>query len=155
MIYTSNLNSVIDSLNVKLSNIKNTDSLLQDIAVSIASSNVRRIHNESQDVSGAEITYKRSRKTPTKGAYSKSYASRRTNKGRQIQRVDFSFTGKLSKEFQAAPIPGGWGVGFTTPSGSKISAFLEENFGNVWGITQEDNNAINRIVTKEINKKLK
>ena len=155
MIYSSNLNTVIDQLNVKLRGIQNTDALAQKIAVSLASSNIRRIHNESKEVSGSEITYKRTRKTPTKGAYSRSYATKREKKGRQISKVDFSFTGKLSKEFQPAPIPGGWGVGFTTPSGTKISEFLEQKFGDVWGVTTADKNAINRIVTKEINKQLK
>lgn len=155
MLYSSNLGNVIDKFNIKLMGIQDTDSLLQDIAVSLVASNTRRIHNESKDVSGAEITFKRSRKTPKKGAYSKSYASRRQSKGRQIQRVDLSLTGKLQKEFQAAPTTGGWAAGFTTPSGSKISAFLEEFYGDVWGVTREDEQAINRLVAKEIKKKLK
>lgn len=145
----------MDQLNIKLRGISDTNSLEQKIAVSLATSNIRRIHNESQDVKGSEITYKRSRKTATKGAYSKAYSTKRSKAGRQTSRVDFSFTGKLSKEFQAAPIPEGWGVGWTTPSGAKISAFLENNFGDVWGVTQEDKVAINKIVTNEINRKLK
>lgn len=155
MIYTSNLNIVIDKLNVKLRGITNTDSLLQDIAVSLATSNTRRIHNESTDVSGSEITFKRSRKTPASGAYSRSWAGIRSKKGRQISKVDLSFTGKLSKEFQAAPIPGGWGVGFTTPLSSTIGKALERMYGEVWGVTAQDNVIINRIVTKKINDALK
>lgn len=155
MIYTSNLNAVIDNLNVKLVGIQNTDVLLQQIAVSLAASNTRRIHNESDDVSGSEITLKASRKTPVRGAYSRSWAGIRSKKGRQISKIDFSFTGKLSKEFQAAPISGGWGVGFTTSGSGNISEFLEDKFGNVWGITKQDNQAISRIVSKEIRKKLK
>jgi len=153
--YQSNLSSVMDQFTVKLKGLKESDSLLQTIAVSLASSNIRRIHNKSEDVSGSEITYKRSRRTAKKGAYSKSYANKRSSKGPQISRVDFSFTGKLSKEFQPAPIPGGWGVGFTTPGGSKISKFLEQKFGDVWGVTKADQEAVSAIVTKEINRRLK
>ncbi len=155
MIYKSNLNAVIDSLNVKLKGIADTNELEQTIAVSLATSNTRRIHNESEDVSGSEITFKRSRKTATRGAYSKGWANTRSKKGRQISKVDFSFTGKLSKEFIPAPIPGGWGVGFSTPLSSEISKFLEKGFGEVWGVTAEDTRAINALVTKEINKALK
>ncbi len=155
MIYSSNLSSVISQLNVKLKGISDTDILLQKVAVSLASSNTRRIHNESEDVSGGEITYMRSRKTPTTGAYSRSYAKKRSEKGRQISKVDFSFSGKLSKEFQAAPVSGGWEVGFTTTDASIKGKFLEEGFGKVWGVTSEDERAINKIVTKEINKRLK
>ena len=155
MIYSSNLSSVIGQLNVKLKGIANTDPLLQTIAVSLASSNTRRIHNESQDVSGGEITFKRSRKTPTTGAYSRSYAKKRIKAGKPISKINFSFSGKLSKEFQAAPVSGGWEVGFTTTDASEKGEFLEEGFGKVWGVTREDETAINKIVTKEINKRLK
>lgn len=155
MIYSSNLNTVIDQLNVKLKGIENTDNLSQKIAVSLAASNKRRIHNESKDVSGAEITYKRSRKTPTKGAYSKSWASVRSGAGRQVSKVDFQFRGDLFRNFEAEPIPGGWGVGWTTSLSAKVSVALEKGFGDVWGVTAQDSKAINAIVTKEINKKLK
>ena len=155
MRYTSNFSTVIDKLNVKLKNIANPDPLLQTIAVSLASSNTRRIHNEGDDITGGTITYKISRKTPTRGAYSKSYANTRTKKGRQISKVDFSFTGKLSKEFQASPSTTGWVVGFTTQDASEKGRFLQDGFGKVWGITQQDEAAINRIVIKAINKLLK
>lgn len=155
MMYTSNINTVIDNLSVKLIGIQNVDFLLQEIAVSLAASNTRRIHNESEDVKGSEITLKASRKTPKRGAYSRSWAGIRDKKGRQISKVDFSFTGKLSKEFQAAPITGGWGVGFTTSGSGKISEFLEDKFGNVWGVTEQDGEAISRIVSKVIKNKLK
>ena len=155
MLYSSNINTVIDQLNVKLRGIQDTDSLAQKIAVSLATSNKRRIHNESKDVSGSEITYKRSRKTPTRGAYSKSWASVRSKAGRQISKVDFQFRGDLFRNFEAEPIPGGWGVGWTTSLSAKVSEALEKGFGDVWGVTVQDSKAINAIVTKEINKKLK
>lgn len=155
MIYSSNLNTVIDQLNVKLRNVMNTDGLAQKIAVSLVGSNRRRIHNDGKDVKEAQITFKRGRKTPKKGAYSRSWAGIRSKAGRQISKVDFMFRGDLFRDFEAAPITGGWGVGFTTPLSSKISKFLEEGFGIVWGITPSDEVAINKIVTNEINRQLK
>ena len=131
MKYTSNLNTVIDQLTVKLRNLTDTEGLAQKIAVSLVGSNRRRIHNESKDVKEASITYKRSRKTSTRGAYSKSWAGVRSGAGRQIANVDFMFKGNLFRDFEAAPIPGGWGVGFTTSYGTEISEFLENGFGDV------------------------
>ena len=154
MSYTSNMGAVIDKLNVQLKGLKNPDTLLRDIAVSLATSNVDRIHNQSKDVSSSNITYKPSRKTPTMGAYSRSYAKKRQSKGRQINKVNLSFTGKLSKEFQAGQISDGWGVGFTTSYGSNLFKLLTDKYGDVWGITASDNRAIARIVSKEIKKKL-
>ena len=154
MSYTSNMGVVIDELNVKLNGLKNQDALQREIAVSLATSNFSRIHNESKDVSGSGIKYKPSRKTPTLGAYSRAYAKKRASKRRQTSKVDLSFTGKLSKEFQAAAISGGWGVGFLTSYGSDLHGWLEDKFGNVWGITVSDKQAIERIISKEIKKKL-
>ena len=154
MSYTSNMGAVIDKLNVQLKGLKNPDTLLRDIAVSLATSNVDRIHNQSKDVSSSNITYKPSRKTPTMGAYSRSYAKKRQSKGRQINKVNLSFTGKLSKEFQAGAISDGWGVGFTTSSSSDLFKFLTDMYGDVWGITANDKQAIERIIIKEIKKQL-
>ena len=154
MSYTSNMGVVVDKLNVQLKGVKNQDKMLRDIAVSLASSNTNRIHNQSKDVSGSNITYKPSRKTPTMGAYSRSYAKKRQSKGRQINKVNLSFTGKLSKEFQASAIPDGWGVGFTTSFSSDLFKFLTDMYGEVWGITASDKQAIERIVSKEIKKQL-
>ena len=154
MSYTSNMGVVVDELNVKLRGLKNQDALQRNIAVSLATSNMGRIHNDNKDVSGGSITFKPSRKTPRQGAYSRAYAKKRVSKGRQTSKVDFSFTGKLSKEFQAAAISGGWGVGFLTSYGSNLHGWLEDKFGNVWGITLSDKQAIERIVSKEIKKKL-
>lgn len=145
---------VVDKLNVKLRGLKNQNDLQREIAVSLATSNVERIHNNNKDVSGGNITFKPSRKTPKGGAYSSAYAKKRVSKGRQTGKVDLSFTGKLSKEFQAAVISGGWGVGFLTSYGGDLHKWLEDKYGLIWGITVRDNQAIVRIIGKEIKKKL-
>ena len=143
MSYTSNMVVVVDKLNVQLKGVKNQDNMLRDIAVSLATSNVDRIHTEGKNVAGGKI-----------GTYAESTRKIRKKKGRQISKVDLSFTGQLSKEFQADVIPGGWGAGFTTSYGSNLFKLLTDKYGDVWGITQSDNQAIDRIVSKEINKKL-
>ena len=154
MIYKSNLGTVIGKLNAQLREVKDTDPLLRRIAVSLATSNTNRIHNESKDLSGAEITYKPSRKTPQQGAYSKGYAKLRRAKGKQINKVNLSFTGKLSTEFMASEIAGGWGVGFISSSTGDLRKFLEDKYGDLWGISTKDRQAIERILSKVIKKQL-
>jgi len=150
MSYTSNMVVVVDKLNVQLKGVKNQDNLLRDIAVSLATSNVDRIHTEGKNVAGGKIgTY-----TPVTIAIRK-----RSKKISSVNRssstsVILSFTGKLSTEFQAGQISDGWGVGFTSSYGSNLFKLLTDKYGDVWGITQSDNQAIDRIVSKEINKKL-
>ena len=59
MEYTSNLDDVMDELVVKLKGIKNTNPILQEIAISLVASNQLRIHNEGKMPSGSKIKYLR------------------------------------------------------------------------------------------------
>ncbi len=150
MSYKSNMGVVVDKLNVKLKGLKNQEPLLRSVAVSLATSNVDRIHNEGKNVAGNKI-----------GTYtSVTLAIRKRSKkinpaNRTGSDIILSFTRKLSTEFQAAEITGGWGAGFISPYGSNLFDILTKRFGDIWGISASDKQAINRIVTKEINKKLK
>ena len=159
MKYTSNLKEVSKKLNKKFKKIQKdstgTSPIAKMIALSIMTSSDRRIFNEGKDVSGSKITYKRSRKTPKQGAYSKSYAKVRSSKGRQTGYVDLFMTGKLHKEYQAQPIPGGWGIGFTTDLSSKIYKGTEKMYGKVFGETAKDKRAIQETMNMEINKRLR
>jgi len=159
MEYTSNFKEVADELSAKLERIKKDSSgsspILKEIALSIMTSSDRRIFNESKDVSGANITYKRPRKTPKQGAYSKSYAKVRSKAGRQTSKVDLFMTGVFHKTYQAQPIPGGWGIGFTTDLSSKIYKATEKMYGKVFGETAKDKRAIQETMNREINKRLR
>ena len=144
MAYSSNMDKVLGKLQKDLKKIQNTEPVIRDIALSLAASNTRRIHNEGEKVSGGQI-----------GQYKASTKRIRAKKGRQISFIDFSFTGQLSKDFVAEPVPGGWVVGFINPSGRKptsgtIHEELEKKFGEVWGISSSDEAAIQRILAKKI-----
>lgn len=159
MKYQSNLEDVAKELKLKLERIKKDSTgsspIAKMIALSIMTSSDRRIFNESKDVSGARITYKRSRKTPKQGAYSKAYAKVRESKGRQTSKVDLFMTGVFHKTYQAQPIPGGWGIGFTTELSSKIYEGTEKMYGKVFGETAKDKRAIQETMNMEINKRLR
>ena len=143
MRYESNLGNVIDNLNVKLKKVKNTDPILREIAVSLSTSNNNRIHNDGRNLLGGNI-----------GEYAESTKRIRRKKGRQVSKVDLSFTGKLSKEFQPQEISGGWGVGFLTSYGGNLFKKLTAQYGDLWGISRSDQQAIKKISERKIKKNL-
>ena len=151
MIYTSNLNSVVDQLNIKLRGIMDIQALAQKIAVSLAAVIPNRIHNDGIKSSGGKI-----------GTYAPATQiirrrSKKINPENRAKTTDIvlSFTGKLFTEFQAAPIPGGWGVGMETDYGTDLFDVFTKRFGDVWALTPDEQEKVNEIVTNEINKQLK
>lgn len=154
MEYQSNLFEVMNDLTVKLKRIKNTNPILQEIAISLVPSNQTRIHNEGKMPSGSKIKYLRARKTPKKGVYSESYAKIKSKKW-HISFVNLKMTGQLHKQLQAQPIPGGWGVGFATSYGGDLSKNIEKMYGKVWGLSKKDKRAIKETLNREINKRLR
>lgn len=107
--------------------------LVKAIAVDLATSNDRRIHNEGLDVDGRKI-----------GDYAESTKKvrKRSGGGKEIDYVNLTFTGKLSKEFQVVAIDDlNYGVGFISPYGTKLSIILEKKYdreGKIWGVTEDD-----------------
>lgn len=151
MIYTSNLNIVIDQLNVKLKGIMNIEALAQKIAVSLAAVIPDRIHNDGIKSSGGKIgTY-----APATQVIRRR--SKKINPANRSKTTDIvlSFTRKLFTEFKAAPIPGGWGVGMATQYGSNLFDIFTKRFGDIWALTPEEQKTVNEIVTNEINRQLR
>ena len=159
MEYTSNFIDIEAEIEAKFKRIQQdttgSSPIARMIALSIMTESDSRIFNEGKDVSGKTITYKRPRKTPKVGAYSKSYAKTRSKAGRQTGYVDLFMSGKLHKEYQAAPIPGGWGIGFISDYGGKIYEATLKMYGKVFGETAKDKRAIKETMEIEINKRLK
>ncbi|PCJ57923.1 MAG: hypothetical protein COA65_08670 [Rhodospirillaceae bacterium] len=143
MSYSSNIESVIGKLSANLKGLKQTDPVVREIAASLATSNVERIHNQGKNLADRNI-----------GTYAESTRRIRRKEGRQVSRVDLSFTGKLSKEFQAEQISDGWGAGFISSYGGGLFKTLTIQYGDLWGISASDKKAIKRIISKEIDKKL-
>lgn len=149
MSYKSNEKEVFDRVKKIFTNIGGEAGIKKvgQIASTIASNNVRRIHNEGKAVDESLIDSKARFKGKRKGAYSKSYATKRQKKGRQINKVDLSFSGGLSKSFQVARNGNKWNIGFIRDS--KLSVDLEDLYKqNIWGVTSEDR----KVITIEFNK---
>lgn len=192
MSYKSNIVAVVDKLNVSLKGIKNQDPLLRNIAVSLQTSNINRIHNEGKAVNLSKIgsysttpTLIGAKSFRTKGGASKVLGSKPKRKrvkwvkirsggktvnlavleggykkirqldGDQVAFVNLQRTGDLKRSLKVGVISGGFGVGFDNATDSKKADAMEERFGKtIWGISPEDKKAIERIVSKEIKKKL-
>ena len=149
MKYSSNINIVIKDIQARLKSAGNpgeNSKLLRIIATDLQASNIRRIHNDGEAVDGSLI-----------GDYSnESYRKRRSKKGRQISKVDLSFTGKLSKEFGIEAEGNQYVVGFTTPYASTVGRAQEERYGKrIWGVTDEDNVVIKQAVEDYYSKIIK
>lgn len=191
MRYQSNLSAVMDNLSVKLKGLKNQDKLLRDIAISLQTSNTRRIHNEGKAVTGSIGSYSTKptligatsfRKKGTAGKVFGSKKKRSQLKWRKVQSggkvvnlavleggyrairsldgdkvafVNLQRTGDLKRAFQIAAISNGYGVGFDNATDAKKAKSLEDRFGKIiWGISASDQKAIDRIIAKELKKKI-
>lgn len=71
---------------------------LAKAALTVHTEMIKRIFANSLDANITPITWKGGGKR--EGAYSKRWASARKNKGRQIGRVDFTYTGDFKKDFE-------------------------------------------------------
>jgi hypothetical protein len=146
--YKSNVREVLGNLRHRLEGIETetVSKIVRTIATDLVGSNLTRIHNEGKTVSGEAIGG---------GKYSESYEKFRKKNNKKTDFVNLSFSGKLSKEFnQDAVSDTEIGIGFTTQYAAEISEHLEEKYGKVWGVTQEDEQVAEEITKDEINKAL-
>jgi hypothetical protein len=146
--YKSNTKSVLGPLMKRLEGIqtKVLDKVTREIAADVVASNIGRIHNDGEAVDGTKI-----------GDYATgSYKTKRQEKGKRIDKVDLSFTGKLSKEFSFAAVSKSEvGVGFLTDYGGNLHEALEEKYNKkIWGVTQEDERVAEELTKNRINKYL-
>src|SRR3990167_5153369 len=126
MKYSSNMEAVIKRLTGKLRQVANDQVMLTTIATTLQASNIERIHERGEAVSGANIgsysrkptyvnpsnspkaispkgkdgrnSFKNGKKKKTR-YYSDGYKGFRSNIGRDTSNVNLSLSGKLSKEF--------------------------------------------------------
>ena len=85
----------IRKLNKDISNIQKINRPLALAASTVHDIYTRRIFVDGLDQNGNFIRYKKQRKTPQEGQYSRSYARLRRKIGRDIDIVNFQFEGLL------------------------------------------------------------
>lgn len=146
--YDSNAQEVIKNLIQQLNGVTNAVNLtVKQVAADVAASNVSRIHNEGKAVDGSEI-----------GEYKEGpYRKKRIKTGKEVQYVNLSFTGQLSKEFQPIKISDNeYKIGFLTQYSSQLSKYIEENYDKkIWGVSEDDKRIANETLNINIQNELK
>lgn len=88
----------------------------------------RRIFNEGKRSDGSNI-----------GNYTNApYINRRTSQGRQVNYMDFQFSGDLFNSLQVGLLNGKPAVGIISQKEADISGYLEEKHGTVFQASEEE-----------------
>lgn len=99
-----------------------------------------RIQQQGVGSKNQQLRTKSAKRT---GDYSKAYAKKRTERGRQVARVDFTMDGDLLRSFTVLTIsPALVTVGFHDDRQADIAGYLEAYFGEAFYATDEEINAI-------------
>lgn len=148
--------------NLKELGVNLTEQAAREIANDIRQSNRVRIHHDGKMVNGSQLVFTGG-KSPREGAYSKSYAQKRRKKGRQINKVNLSFsqgnTG-LEGSMLIARQGKAWVVKIVDLQGrqfgsAEIADAMEDMYkGQIWGITAEDQKVIDAIISKWVRRSL-
>ncbi len=84
-------------------------------------------------------------------AYSTGYAKVRAKKGRQTSKVDLYLTGDLSRAFQVIDHTATEATaGFLNDTESQKAGYLEEFYGEIWGLTSEEQKDVTEVILDEI-----
>jgi hypothetical protein len=111
-----------------------------------------RVQQQGKNASGAVM---KTKSATSFGAYSESYGKRRSRKGFQTSKIDFTFTGDLFEAWRVFPINAkSIGVGFFGQEVEK-SRWLEDEFGTVFELTKDEEADILELITFEVDKVLK
>ena len=110
MIYTSDLDIVINKfINDNLSPSA-LDNLTAQVATYIRDNNIDRVFVKGLNLSNSKI-----------GGYSAKYKKRRSKAGRQTGFVDLTFTGKFRSDYGVTKTSNGYKVGFRSGYGTKTT----------------------------------
>lgn len=150
MRYESNIQQVSERIQKKLNSL-NDPNILREIAVVLRSSNQIRVFTDGRKADGSDI-----------GTYSDAYLVRRVKGTSSKKRTRFTSDstvilrneGLLEADLKVVPISGGWAVAFTTDRSSELVPILEERYGQIWGISTQDDQAIDQRLSQEIKKRL-
>lgn len=99
-----------------------------------------RIQQQGVGSDGKTLRTKSAKRT---GEYSKAYAKKRTERGRQVARVDFTMNGDLMRSFTVLAIsPTLVTVGFHDDRQADIAGYLEAYFGDAFTASEGEINVI-------------
>ncbi len=123
------------------------DKLLRTLAVNAAVLTKNRIHKDGEKADGTQI-----------GEYSNSYMKIRAKNNRDKSRkVILSLTRQMESDYaptaEQAPIKTstGWGLGFKNPLNANKAKWMEEKYGDIYQLQEDEKQALRKIADKFIN----
>lgn len=164
MIYESNISEVVEKLKKGFLNPETQDKLARIVALTLYSSNMRRIHNEGMDVDEKPIgiysirpIYVNPKVSPVKFIpktkvkinpvtryFPGGYKQFRGYIGRKTDKVNVDLSHKLKEDWRIFYMgPGHYTIGFQSEYGKNVSHGNENHFKTrIWGVTVQDRKMI-------------
>lgn len=135
---TSNIPFVIGTILSKFRELDNPETISRAAALAVLPELRNRIHVEGLDSKGAKI-----------GTYSNSYMQVRERYNRTADKnVVASLTRELENGYTLKATENGYTIGNTSPSNDEKITHLEEKYGDIWLLTEKEQE-ITRIVAEE------
>jgi|GEM_PF-3600797 len=145
------ISNISDQINQAIKNTAvkiNPENLAREVALDVVAIVSDRVQQRGEKTNGekADTAAKK-----TTGAYSKYYGIKRKKAGREIDYIDFTFTGDMMDSFISAPIEGGAEVGFKGKSASDKAEWNEARFGELFSLSDSEDELVNKVITNRIN----
>ncbi len=145
MDFSSNMSSVLNTVNLKLTEL-DIKRMTNEQATTLLAVMRDRIHVRGEDSNGTQI-----------GTYTPKYIKyRRQKEGRGTDnKVILSLTRQMENGYLLVELPNGTGIGFTTNEDFLKSGWCEETYGKkIFSPTAEEKELVNQIAAEYIAKHL-
>lgn len=125
MKYISNLEEIVQGLELSIEGLKDSDKLLRQAAFDSVALISDRVQQDGL----------KANETPIQSFYSVGYAKKRRKKGLQTRYVDLTFSGDLMADFVPAPEGKDFVAGFRSEKQAQIAEYNELRFGTIFNLS--------------------
>lgn len=148
MITTTVYLSSLSNVGTAMLTLQNSDSLLREICTSMIGETFDRIHKDGQKADGSQI-----------GQYSTNYLKLRQKapyKRSSDPKVILVLTSDMSNNYSIVPLSEKeYALGFTNPTEAQKADWLEERYGKIWALTEQELEGVHNIIQEFINNAFK
>jgi len=117
------------------------DKLIRTLAVNAAVLTKNRIHKDGEKADGSHI-----------GEYSNSYMKIRAKNNRDKSRkVILSLTRQMESDYAPMATPTGWGLGFKNPLNANKAEWVEDKYGDIYQLQEDEKRELRKVADKFIN----
>lgn len=140
--------SALSNIGTVMLTLQQSDSLLREICTSMIAETFDRIHVDGKKADGSQL-----------GQYSTSYLNLRQKapyKRGSDPKVILVLTADMSNNYSIVPLSEKeYALGFTNPTEAQKADWLEERYGKIWALTEQELEGVRNIVQEFINKAFK